>query len=144
MLTQSDSKTRVVSLSNLRAMCDRVSGVCHRYDVIKVSRSRAHIQYSNPDEYGSGRPIVAVCAVIPGHGSEDRRVVNGAEVNPRIILDPITYLTGNDPEIYDPYQSFIPILDCPSLWRSGPYAADWHTHSEVRPDDDRCTCTIHG
>lgn len=144
MLTQSDSKTRIVSLSNLRAMCKRTSAMCHRYRVIKVSRSRAHIEYSNPNEYGSDRPIVAVCAVIPGYTTDDRRVANGSEVNPRVILDPITYLTGNDPEIYDPYQAFIPILDCPSLWRSGPDAEDWQTHSEIRPIDDRCTCAIHG
>ena len=61
MKTQSDQKVRVVSLTNLEAMCNRVSGVmCHRFKVTKVSRSRVHVTYSNEDEWATAHPMIAV------------------------------------------------------------------------------------
>jgi hypothetical protein len=129
MQTQSDQNLRTVSLSNLHAMCERISGVCHRYTVTQVSRSRCHVEYSNPDEYGSECPVTAVLPVIPGHGFDP---VDDRE-NPRIILEPIRFIDAS--EVYDPWQSFIPLWDCPTLWRD-PRDDKWYSHREIVERDD--------
>lgn len=139
METQSDQKIRIVALSNLRAMCERVSGVCHRYQVTSVSRSRVHVEYSNPDEYGHESPMVAVFPCFPGtfHTAE----------NPSVVLDILRVL--HDTNDGEGWQSFQPLLDCPTLWR-GPEKQTWQTHAEIReagqdqwlkidPTHDSCT-----
>lgn len=110
MQTQSDSKVRVVSLSNLEAMCEQISGTCHKYRVSKVSRSRVHVEYSNPSEYGSPRPIYAV---FPCYGEN-------------VVLDYLNVLEGNDKGLQgEGWQSFEQLRDCPVMFRSpeGTWAA---------------------
>jgi hypothetical protein len=103
MQTQSDSKIRVVSLSNLEAMCQQVSGHCHTYRVSKVSRSRVHVEYSNPSEYGSPRPIYAI---FPCYGEN-------------VVLDYLNVLEGNDKSLDgEGWQSFEVLRDAPVMFRS--------------------------
>lgn len=124
MKTQFDHPVRIVSLENLKALCDRASGHSHTYRVIKVSRSRVHVEYSNPDEYGNPRPIVAVFPCYPS-------TFDGAE-NPAIVLGDCTRIIGGSEE-YDPIQSFDPIISGPVLYRSqGTASRDrWLTRAEI-------------
>jgi len=122
MKTQSDQKVRVVALENLRAMCKRLSSVCHRFTVSKVSCSRVHVEYSNPNEYGSENPMTAVYPCYPSgwHGDED---------NPRVVLDGLRVI--NDQWDGDGWQAFEPLVDCVTLWR-GADEKMWETHAEIR------------
>lgn len=124
MKTQFDHRIRVVSLENLKAMCERVSGVCHRYEVTKVSSSRVHVEYSNPDEYGSAHPMVAVFPCYPsGNRTDD---IN----NHAIVLEYRNVLHDNwDGE---GWQAFECLRDCPELFR-GPDG--WRTREEVYEKD---------
>ncbi len=61
-------------------MCEDASGFCHRYWIEKVSRSRIHVGYSNPDEYGSESPMYAVLPCFPSTWSDDKD-------NPRVLVD---------------------------------------------------------
>jgi hypothetical protein len=137
MKTQSDQKLRTVSLDNLHAMCERISGWSRAYRVESVSRSRCHVSYCNPDEYGSPRPIVAVLPVLPGWldtcraGSAGSAAPVGDRENPRIVLEPLRYLYVAD--VVDPWQEFLPLLDCPTLWRTT--AGVWRSHREERASE---------
>lgn len=139
METQSDQKVRVVALSNLRAMCERVSGTCHRFEVSKVSRSRVHVEYSNPDEYGNESPMVAVFPCYPtGHEFNPA----GAQYNPHVVLDMLRVIGDNwDGE---GWQAFQPLLDCPTLWRDG--CNRWQSHGDMGVGDTafaaRDTCVV--
>jgi hypothetical protein len=120
MRTQFDHTQRVVSLDNLHAMCARVSGWAHRYEVSKVSRSRIHVTYSNPDEYGNESPMAAVFPCYPS-------TFDGAD-NPAIVLDMIRVIADNwDGE---GWQSFSQLLDCPVLWRN-PTTGAWETETQI-------------
>lgn len=113
MNTQYDHEVRVVSLSNLEAMCAHVSGfMCHTFKVEKVTRSRVHVSYSNEDEYARTAPMVAVFPCYPGFESD----------NPNIILDFTRVLYDN----WNGYgwQAFTVLLDCPTLWRD-PISKKW-------------------
>lgn len=121
--SQSDTRLRVVSLTNLRAMCDRVSGFAHTYAVSKVSRSRVHVEYSNPDEYGYPSPMTCVFPCIPGYTTED------GKDNPRVILDVLYILHDNWQG--EGYQRFEPVLRCPTLWRD-PVTGTWETRKDVQ------------
>jgi hypothetical protein len=122
METQQDSRERLVALTNLRAMCERISGTCHRYAVVKVTRSRVHVEYSNPDEYGHERPMVAVFPSFPSPW------LPGDKDNPRVLLD--IHRVLHDSWDGEGWQAFTPLLDCPTLWR-GPNGEGWHTHRET-------------
>ena len=127
MRTQFDMQKRIVSLENLKAMCEHISGMAHKYEVSKVSRSRVHVTYSNPDEYGNPRPIVAVFAAIPS-----------AEVeNPGIVLDLLRCI--GDQDGYD-YQAFDQLLYCPTLYRFigpgwQPNMWEWKTRQQINGTD---------
>ena len=127
MKTQFDWNKRVVSLENLKAMCQRVSGtMCHQFWVESVSRSRCKIGYSNENEYASEFPIYVVFPVYPsGSRKEDLE-------NPCIILDPIRVIhnPGNDWH-GEEYQAFECLFDCPTLWRD-PVTQEWSTEEELR------------
>ena len=137
MKTQSDSKVRVVSLTNLEAMCEHVSIMCHKYSVSKVSRSRVHVEYSNPNEYGSDRPIYAVFPCIP----------SGDKDNPQVVLEFVNVLEGNDRSLNgEGWQSFVCIQDCPIMFRD--LDGNWKAYS-INPDsrvspyvamDAKCAC----
>jgi len=140
MKTQFDSKIRVVAVSNLGAMCQRISGVCHRYEVTKVTRSRVHVTYSNPNEYGSEFPMTAVFPCYPSRND----TVNFT-ASPSVVLDILRVI--NDNWNGEGWQAFQPLLDCPTVWRSGTDAV-WSTHREIRVEgrDNRIdlpdTCTV--
>jgi hypothetical protein len=121
METQQDTKIRMVALVNLRAMCERISGVCHRWQVTSVSRSRVHVEYSNPDEYGSERPVTAVFPCYPSGFADDKD-------NPRVVLDALRYFGGRDSE---DWQAFFQLYDCPVLWRRGE-GEPWRTEQEAK------------
>lgn len=125
METQQDTKVRMVALTNLRAMCKRISGMCHRWEVTKVSRSRVHVTYSNPDEYGHERPVTAVYPCWPSKWPDDAE-------NPRVALAALRYTGGADSE---DCQAFMALTDCPDALagcrRQG--VADARRHREGRP-----------
>jgi hypothetical protein len=104
-------------------MCKRISGTCHTFQVVKVSRSRVHVEYSNPDEYGSPEPVTAIYPCYPSPWPGDAN-------NPRVILDAIRYLgcTGRNEECY---QSFDQLTGCPQLWRKGPDDDSWQTEAQT-------------
>jgi len=122
MRTQMDYEIRTVGLSNLEAMCERVSGtMCHKYHVVKVTANRVHVQYSNEDEYATPYPMIAVMPCFP---CDDRDKEARA-----VVLTIMNVLHDNcDGE---GWQSFQPLLDCPELYRSGPDSADWRTRDEI-------------
>jgi hypothetical protein len=125
MKTQSDHKVRVVSIENLRAMCERVSGVCHRYWVESVGRSRVKVGYSNPNEYGTESPMFAVFPSYPSGFAGDQD-------NPCVVLEFLNVLHDNwDGE---GWQAFDALRDCPKLWRS-PEDSTWSTEDD--PQDKK-------
>lgn len=136
MNTHFDWKKRVVSVANLEAMCERISGMSHRYWVESVSRSRVKVGYSNPNEYGSEDPMYAVFPCYPNGFEKD---------NPAVVLDMINCI--NDRDGYG-YQAFDVLLDCPTLWRRNAEDKEWRSHKEIRDagNDGRKdlpdTCTI--
>jgi hypothetical protein len=102
METWSDSKIRVVSLNVLENMCRDVSGMCHRYQVSKVTANRVYVEYSNPDEYGNEYPMTAVFPLYvcqPGKISE-------------VVLTFINII--HDYDDGEGWQNFQILLDCPS------------------------------
>jgi len=135
METQQDCNVRMVALANLRAMCERASGICHRYEVAKVSRSRVHVTYSNPDEYGSEHPITAIYPCFPSGWSNDAE-------NPRVLLHGLRYSGGDEYA----YQAFDMLESATTLWRSVDDGA-WLTHAEIlrrKPEatSDHDTCVV--
>lgn len=129
MKTQQDHSVRIVALENLRAMCGRVSGMCHNYHVVKVSRSRIHVEYSNPDEYGHDNPMTAVFPCYPScwPGDED---------NPRVVLDIMRVI--NDSWDGEGWQAFSTLLDCPQVWRD-PDGKGWSSEREILQDQTGAT-----
>lgn len=121
MKTQFDAKERVVSLENLNAMCERISGFCHRFEVVKVSRSRVHIAYSNPDEYGNESPMTAVFPCYPS-------TFDGHD-NPAVVLDYLRII--NDDHDGEGWQCFEELRSCPILWRD-PETGAWMSEDEIR------------
>lgn len=102
MRTQQDHVVRVLALDNLRAMCKHASGMSHTFWIDKVSRSRIHVGYSNPSEYGTPSPVYAVlpCYPSPWPGDSDR-----SNPNPRVILDIARILhAGNDSEAWQLFE----------------------------------------
>jgi hypothetical protein len=126
MRTQQDHKVRAVSLANLEAMCNRASGMCHRFSVSKVSRSRVHVDYSNPDEYGHERPITAVFPCIPNDFEPE---------NPIVLIGAMLRTIGGDGDPDYDYQQFDPIVSGSALYRS---RTDWRTRQEISGDRYLC------
>lgn len=122
MKTQFDHNQRVVSLANLEAMCDRVSGTCHRYQVVKVTTNRVHVEYSNPDEYANDRPMLAVLPCWPADfNDKDNRAV--ALTILRVVGD------SWDGE---GWQAFDTVFDCRPLYRHcADASAPWQTTYEI-------------
>lgn len=125
MKTQFDTRQRTVSLENLEAICARVSGVCHTYAVSRVSRSRVHVTYSNPSEYGTPNPITAVFPCYPTAGG------SGFDGQPAVILGHMIRCI-NDRDGYG-YQAFDVITGHLPLWRNG--TGEWRTVLEIHGTD---------
>ena len=117
MTMQSDSQVRVVALSNLYAMCTRLSGVCHRFTVTRIAANRASVEYSNPDEYGNEHPMTAVYPswTVKGEGTY-------------VALNLIAVLR----DVWDGegWQAFTPLIDCPELFRTNPDSETWYSRAE--------------
>jgi len=107
MKTQFDNSVRIVSLENLRAMCEKVSGICHRYEIESVSANRVKVSYSNPDEYGHSSPMVASFPCYPCDDTDKEQ---------RAVILEILRVTG-DNWGGEGWQAFHPLLDCPELSR---------------------------
>jgi hypothetical protein len=118
MKTQYDTKVRAVALENLKAMCAHISGTCHRYRVVKVTRSRVHVEYANPDEYGREDPIVAVYPCLPGFAPD----------NPIVIFTIVRVINDQDE---DRWQDFSVLEECPTVFHD-PVLAKWRTHLQIR------------
>lgn len=115
---QFDYSKRVVSLSNLEAMCDHVSsGMCHNYTISKVTKNRVYVNYSNPDEYGHDEPMTVVFPCFPGGWDSVSVVLD--------ILD-----VKHDNWNGEGWQAFRPLLDCPVLWRD-PQSGKWIEQAPV-------------
>lgn len=98
MKTQEDNIVRMLALDNLRAMCEAASGMCHRYWIEKVSRSRVHVGYSNPDEYGNENPMYVVLPSFPSPWPDDNRD------NPRVLVETMRVI--NDTRDGEGWQAF--------------------------------------
>lgn len=125
---QFDGRIRAVAVSNLKAMCARVSGTCHRFAVEKVGASVVTISYSNPDEYGNERPILLTLPIVRKAPKDDP---DGATV----LLD-LGYsgrMTGPGCGTHggEEWQCFYPLVECPQLWRS-PHDGSWATEDEIK------------
>ena len=121
MKTQSDTEQRVVNLTNLEAMCDRVSGFCHRFTVTKVTKTRVYVEYSNPDEWAHDQPVTAVFPCYPNQFDDDGS-------NPDVVLQ-ILRVIGDPGDRNELWQAYFPLLECPRLWRS-PDTQEWKTREE--------------
>ena len=132
--TQGDSSMRCVTLANLLAMCERVSGMCHRYTVDSMSFTGGHgsvrVSYSNPDEYGSDDPITAVFPAFRNDFEES---------NPWIVIGHFLRVL-NDRDGYG-YQAFDALCDGPQLWRSRANASDWATREEIEAKQAKEPCS---
>ena len=117
--TQSDSKARVVALTNLRAMCARVSGTCHTFQVIKVSTHRVAVAYSNPDEYGTPHPVTAHYPCYPSPFDS---------ATPLVVLEMVRCTGGDD----ESWQAFESLHECQQLFRSCGSPCEWQTEYEAR------------
>lgn len=149
MKTQQDTQVRMVALENLTAMCWRISDTCHRFQIIKITSTRCHVQYSNPDEYGNPSPVVAVFPVIPSGWADDKgQSLQYPDPNPRVFLCALRY-TGGRPED-ESWQAFEQLYDCPTLWRTTHMNGKetWRSHLEIRHagedqrTDEHDTCVV--
>ncbi len=122
---QSDSKVRIVSLSNFEAMLKRISGVCHRFTVEDLTEKFCYVEYSNPNEYGSENPMRAVYPVMPKWGRYLESL--GWKDCERIILDMVHI--QNDSHHGEGWQAFEPIKDCPELFRVN--GGQWESKEEI-------------
>ena len=132
-MTQYDIKIRTLALTNLEAACERVSGVCHCFKVVKVSRSRVHVQYSNPDEYGNDHPVVGIYPCIPGFERD----------TPLVVLALLRVVGGGD----DAAELFYALENCPTLYWDVS-KGEWRSHLDIRRSGDEvhgsvtCGCTV--
>lgn len=97
-----DTKSRVVSIDVLKAMCDHISGTCHRFSVDEPKSTARFVKvyYSNPDEYGNDHPVAA-CYPIFNH-----RMFSAVET--LVVLHAARYVGCKDEE----WQAFDQLLDC--------------------------------
>lgn len=124
LLYQEDSQVRIVALANLTAMVDHVTtGPCHRYRIEKVTRTRVYVSYSNPDEYGNDHPMVAVFPCLPAWSRDDPK-------NVRVVLDVLRVQFDNWRG--EGWQAFLPLLDCPKLWRG--FDGVWRVDEKVQKE----------
>lgn len=123
MQTNIDNQVRIVALANLKAMCKRISGVCHEYSIIKVTPNRVHIEYSNPDEWGNPSPIIAT---YPSY----RNVFEQTKDNPIVVIDIVDIF--HDSHNGEAWQCFEVIRDCPQLWNNN---GQWQTREEIEKNN---------
>lgn len=124
--THSDTHVRVVSFANLQAMCRRISRVCHVYAARLANKrgERVHVSYTGPrfDEVGYQEPDHMIVAVLPAYGDS---------ANPNVILDILNVLY--DDTDGEGWQSFDPLMECPTLWPEDHLREDtkWRSRKEI-------------
>jgi len=123
MKTQFDYNVRVVSLANLAAMCERMSGMCNGYHIDKVTTNRVYVRTnSSPsDDESFGHSVTAVFPAWPS-------TFDGKE-NPTVALD-ILRIIGETEDETEASQYFEPLMDCDQLWRN-PETGEWQTEFEI-------------
>jgi hypothetical protein len=130
MRIQYDTNVRVVALANLEAMCKRVSGMCHRFEVSKVTPNRVYVTYSNPNEYGTESPMTAVLPCYPSGFSSPgvQSIHQSLRTEPFVILEILRVI--GDTWNGEGWQAFGSLLECPQLWRD-PNNGEWMTKAEI-------------
>jgi hypothetical protein len=120
--TQYDGTVRTVAIANLEAICERLSGTCHRFAVESVGKHTVKVSYSNPNEYGSEYPIYAS---FPCWQDFDTTVV-------ALSILRVSKAPGWHGE---EWQAFVPLtMDAPKLWRN-PETNEWQTADEIKLGD---------
>ena len=121
IMTHFDHSVRVLSLANLAAMCERISGTAHTYRIERVTTNRVHVSYSNPDEYGNPDPRTAILPAWPSG-------FDGKE-NPSVALEILSVVgerEGDDDDFLRP------LFDCEPLFRKRIDGQDvWETEFEI-------------
>lgn len=144
MKIQADMSVRVVALTNLEAICERASGMAHKFWVEKVTPNRVIVGYSNPNEYGTPWPIFAHYPAFP----------SGDKETPFVAIGYCLRVTGREDENDGSDQSFEQLKDMETLWRdaqSGEWATEYEVLSAQMPgwqvtstwDKDGCIQTWH-
>lgn len=64
-----------MTITEIAQVCRAISGTCHRYKIESVTRSRVKISYSNPNEYGSERPIFAYYPIVLYQANNDQGTI---------------------------------------------------------------------
>jgi hypothetical protein len=125
MDTQLDWKVRVIAPANLEAMLVRVNDEGGTFCIDRMSQQNVTISVNVPDdEYGGSHNVVAKFPILKLRGMAVGRftpcIVLGTE-----WVGQVTGLRDDDPDLY---QLFMPLLDCPTLWRSP--TGEWGTEEE--------------
>ncbi len=110
---------RTCDLSELNAICEHESGMCHRYSVAQTSSRYVTLTYSNPNEYGTDQPIACKLPIIErmratlGMSDADRLVIVALTVpaDTRIVGWSAAGMFDDD----EAFQAFSPILDHPGM-----------------------------
>ena len=106
--TSYDTKTRVVSVDQLIAMCDHASGVAHKFYVVMEHSNKIWIGYNNPDDQLNDDPV-SVAFPIYRLGVKS---LTGQRVRV-VVLDIVD--ARNDPR-QEAFDMFAPLIECPRLW----------------------------
>ena len=130
MQIQCDHKERVIALTNLIAMCEDISSVCHRYHVSNITGRYIYVEYSNPNEYGIESPMVAVFPRLPDFPTWG----NGSEKTPMLLLD--IHDVKHDNWDGEGWQAFIPLLDHVPMYRD-PNDGTWKTEKQIEEEKNQ-------
>ena len=131
--TQFDNKVRIVSLNNLRAMCERVSGsYCHSFSVTKTTAHSVSVSYSNENEHAVARPFLMVFRAYQTKEAWGR-------TDTFVILDPARTVHETPDHGGEGWQCFQILLDCPTLWRD-PTDERWKTREEIEKEQANQPC----
>ena len=126
METYFDAPMRVVTLNVLTAICERVSGVAHRFWVERATRAGVWVGYSNPTEHGTPRDMFAVFHVFPNNSGYEDDVEN-----PYVVLGHIGRIVDATEDHGDEgWQAFTPVMECAALFRDAT-TGTWRSEAEV-------------
>ena len=118
-----DDQNRVVSLPNLRAMCNRVSGCyCHQFEVSKITDTSVTVAYSNEDEYAHEHPMYARFPAFVDTIFGERTLY--------IVIGHLLSVTHDNWD-GEGWQAFQPLMDCPKLFKTSSDKEEWKTREEI-------------
>ena len=66
---------KAMTITEIATVCRAISGVCHVYKIEKVTRRRVCVSYSNPNEYGTPRPIRAYFPIVLFTPNNDQQTI---------------------------------------------------------------------